>query len=434
MNVQTRLREADPARHTDIPTPDSEVGRSVFERSTAEPLGATDPRTGTNPGDRRARPRRAVRITLVAALPVALAVVLVVILLPGTEGSAPSAAAATFGRLALEATTVPTSLGPGQYYYTETDRPTYQIAVTTSPGHSFDEYLNGVVQTWVAADGSGRVVTTTDPTPQFFTAGDRAAWVAAGSPPAAVPPGQLTTVQQLGPDSGSEVNGPIPLYDVSALPTDPTELSQVLSNGESNGSTLASLPSGISSLDYVSDCATQACALFERAVDLLQGPDIGMTAALRAALYQVLAAVPGVSLLGTTTDPAGQSGIGVSLVEHQPAKTGTIVCQSSPGGMITHYVKGGVVLTPTTGPTTPTTTVTYIAQTPASTTTFTVVVDPQSTTVLSSEESFSPSTQPVSTGCGGRGTTQEVELSPTWRVVVSQGVVGSDTAVPPAGS
>ncbi|MHB1584868.1 MAG: hypothetical protein ACYCU7_01945 [Acidimicrobiales bacterium] len=393
-------------------------------------------------------------MSLLAAVPVSIAVVLVVMLLPGTPARIPSAAAATFNRLSLTATTVPTTLGPGQYYYTEVERPTYEIAVGTSPGHSFNEYLDGTVQTWVAANGSGRVVTTTDPTPRFFTAADRAAWVAAGRPPAAVLPNQLTTVQQFGPNSGSEVNGPIPLYDVAGLPTDPTLLAHVLSNGEKPGNTLASLPKGISSLNDISQCATEACALFERAVALLQGPDIGATAAFRAALYQVLASVPGVKLLGPTTDSGGQSGIGAAYVEHQPPRTTTMTCnvasqRPSPAPSLApagdHYVVGpasGIVVTPAGATTEPTSANAGSAKTltfsvPASTTTFTVVIDPRSATVLSSEQRVSPLMFPNLPNCapgGGwavRTTPLEHEVPPNWSVVLRQGIVDSDAAVAP---
>lgn len=431
MSIETWLREADPARRADAPGPDSEIGRSIYERSVAghEFTRADHRRTSSRP--------RLVRVSLLATVPVAIAILLAVTLLPGTEAPLPSAAATTFHRLSLVATTVPTTLGSGQYYYTEVERPTYQIAVGTTPGHAFNEYLDGTVQTWVAADGSGRVVTTTDPTPQFWTAADRAAWVASGRPPAAVPPDQLTTVEQLGPNSGSEVNGPIPLYDVSGLPTDPNALAQVLSHGEKPGNNLASLPKGISSLDFVSNCATRACALFERAVSLLQGPDVGATAAFRAALYQVLATVPGVTLLGPTTNPGGRSGIGLAYVEHRPASTVTVACDVAIGGTL-HLASppGGasVHLTPAPHNDTSTTKITYTV--PASTTTFTVVIDPQSATVLGSEESFSPTLIPNRPVCGAdsghavKATPPEHELTPTWHVVLAQGIVDSETALP----
>src|ERR1019366_2314252 len=171
------------------------------------------------------RARRKVGISIGAVVAIAATVALLVVLLPASVGPLNSKASAALTRLAARAATVPTSLGAGQYAYTEVEGPVSTIGVAAGPGGpNFTEYLTGTVQTWVAADGSGRRVTTTDPTPHFFTSADRAAWVASGSPPGVIPPDQLATVQQFGPGTASEINGPLPLYDVSSLPTDPTTL------------------------------------------------------------------------------------------------------------------------------------------------------------------------------------------------------------------
>ena len=287
---------------------------------------------------------------------------------------------------ALAATAPPTSLGAGQYAYTEVERPTMtSVGTSKQGGPSITEYFTGTVQTWVAADGSGRQVTTTDATPHFYTAADQAAWVAEGSPPGVIPPSQLTTVQVFGPDTASEVNGPIPLYNVTGLPTDPTTLSQLLNNENPGAQSLGTLPAGIKSLDFASSCMTAACTLFERAAALLEGPDIGSTPALRQALFQVLATVPGVELLGTSTDPAGQSGVGLALIERQPAGTSVINCASS--NEPTSASSGRILYNGITRDTTITSSTTE--HYPASSTTFSIVVDPQTTTGLSSEESSS---------------------------------------------
>jgi hypothetical protein len=54
-------------------------------------------------------------------------------------------------------------------------------------------------------------------------------------------------------------------------------------------------------------------AVFQRAARLLVGPTSAMSSSLAAALYQVLAAQPGVTLLGSTTDHSGRQGVGVSI-------------------------------------------------------------------------------------------------------------------------
>jgi hypothetical protein len=315
---------------------------------------------------------------------VAAAVVLLLVVLPTSVG--PSKASAALSRLASTAATVPTSLNPGQYAYTE-------VEVTEATPASTE---TATVQTWVAADGSGRRVTTTGPTV------------------IAVPPNEPTTVETFGPGTGSEVNGPIPIYDVSGLPTDPSALAQILNNENPGAQSLGALPTGIKSLDYVSSCSSAACSLFERAVALLQGPDVGDSPAFRQALFQVLATVPGVQLLGTTTDQAGQSGVGLALVEHQAAGNVTDTCATrSPSG--TPILKS------------------VTTHQPAISSTFSIVVDPQTTTLLSSERSSSEVPDPC--GPPALQKPQAVENSSAyWSDVLASGVVNTDTAIPVSAS
>lgn len=426
MDTETLLRLVDPARGAEIPGPETAEGLRIREEAISRPY-ADQPVHDANV-------RRSVGITIGAVVAVAATVILVVVLLPASGGPFTSKASATLTRLAaLAATAPPTSLGAGQYAYTEVERPTMtSVGTSKQGGPSITEYFTGTVQTWVAADGSGRQVTTTDPTPHFYTAADQAAWVAEGSPPGVIPPNQLTTVQVFGPDTASEVNGPIPLYNVTGLPTDPTTLSQLLNNENRGAQSLGTLPAGIKSLDFASSCMTAACTLFERAAALLEGPDIGSTPALRQALFQVLATVPGVELLGTSTDPVGQSGVGLALIERQPAGTSVINCASS--NEPTSASSRGILYNGNTRDTTITSSTTE--HYPASSTTFSIVVDPQTTTLLSSEESYSPliRTMPASPPCqpGSQGSpkTETTEMGPNWKDVIRSGVASSDTSVP----
>ncbi len=370
------------------------------------------------------RPRARI-LTIGAVVLAAIAVVLIVstVILPTSSPGGPTSAAATeLDRLAARAAMIPSDLSAGQYAYSEFQQPTLISEGSSVPGGpNYTEYLVGTVQTWVAADGSGRRVTTTNPMPQFFTAGDRAVWVAEGSPPAVIPPSQLTTAQTFGPGTASEVNGPLPLYDVSGLPTDPSALAEILDNENPGAQSLGALPTGIKSLDYVSSCSSATCSLFERAAALLQGPDVGDSPAFRQALFQVLATVPGVQLLGTTTDQSGQSGVGLAFVEHQAAGNVTDNCATqSPSNSATTVITKSVT-----------------THNPASSQTFSIVVDPQTTTLLSSERSFSPSVVTVIPNpCGPPALQkpQTTELTPYWSDVVDSGVVNTDTAIPPPAS
>jgi hypothetical protein len=430
MDTETLLRQVDPARGAEIPGPLSAEGLRIREEAFSRPAAdgpVHDPAV-----------RRSVGMAIGAVVAVAAAVILLVVLLPPSGGPLGSKASAALTRLAAQAATAPpTHLGAGQYAYTEVERPVMtSVGSMKAGGPSITEYFTGTVQTWVAADGSGRQVTTTDATPHFYTAADRAAWVAEGSPPGAIPPSQLITVQVFAPHTASEVNGPIPLYNVTGLPTDPTALSRLLDNENPGAQSLGTLPAGIKSLDFASSCTTAACTLFERATALLQGPDIGATPALRQALFQVLATVPGVEDLGTTTDPSGQSGVELALVEHQPAGTAVIECghsdqppSASPGAI--RY--GGSTDNPSI---TSSTTEQY----PASSTTFSIVVDPQSTTLIGSEESYSPfiRTMPASPPCTpasqGSQKTETTEMGPNWQDVVNSDIASSDTSVPSGGA
>lgn len=293
MDTETLLRRVDPAHLVEIPGPDSPEGLRIRNQVLS---GRPVPEAARN-----TKTRRTLGFSVGALTTVAAAVVLLLVVLPTSVG--PSKALAALSRLASTAATVPTSLNPGQYAYTEVEVTEATPAATEI----------ATLQTWVAADGSGRRVTTTGPTPP------------------AVPPNEPTTVETFGPGTGSEVNGPIPIYDVSGLPTDPSALAQILNNENHGAQSLGTLPTGIKALDYVSSCSSATCSLFERAVALLQGPDVGDSPAFRQALFQVLATVPGVQLLGTTTDHAGQSGVGLALVEHQAAGNGTDHCGSPPG-------------------------------------------------------------------------------------------------------
>lgn len=431
MDTETLLRQVDPARGNEIPRPESVEGLRI--RHAARSSGHSSGRVHV------ARSRRTMGISIGAVI-AAAAVFLLVVFLPASAGPFTSRASGALTRLAAQAAAAPpTTLGAGQYAYTEVERPVLtSVGAVKAGGPPVTEYFIGTVQTWVAADGSGRQVTTTDPTPRFYTAADRAAWVAEGSQPGVILPSQLVSTQVFGPDAASEVNGPIPLYNVRGLPTDSAALSQLLNNENPGAQSLGTLPTGIKSLDFASSCTTAACTLFERAAALLEGPDIGATPSLRQALFQVLASVPGVEELGTTTDPSGRSGVELALVERQPAGTTVIECGSvapAPGASGgTEYIHFG------TSTQTPTITSTTTEHHPATSTTFSIVVDPVTTTLLSSEESFSPLIQTAIAppACASPSNTPvkavPTELGPYWKDVVSSGISNSDTSVPGAGS
>jgi hypothetical protein len=385
MDIETLLRESDPVRQAHLPLPSSSGGLSIRSQVV----------TPRRPGFR-----------LGGAGAIALAVaVIVMVALPGTSPRSQSAAAAVLDRMATLTDHQAASARPGEYYYTELGR---QEGVSTGSlvpgGPEVTSYEAETVQTWVAPNGSGRQVSTIDPTPRFFTAAARAAWIAAGRSLRPLFPAPPSTVQLFGAGYAFTNNPIIRVFDISHLPTDTARLTALIVQGRLE--VKGSRQTGLKGLGPVSNCETKACVIFERVAILLQGPDIGATPARRAALYKVMARIPGVKLLGSVADPIGDRGTGFELVQHQPAES--VSC---------NRVKG---------------------HEPASSTTEEVVIDLKTARLLSTETSSSPRviTRSLARGeapCGFPGTSLppgRYPITPIWTVLLHSGVVGSNSALP----
>lgn len=418
MSVESRLRDANPVPNTAQRTAASLLGRTVRVR-----VDQRISRAGV--GGWKAPRRRPRHLAVATTIGVAAAAALVAVVAgPGTTPANPGSPHVD-GRVArvlltlAAAAGVPTPAGTGRYAYTAFVIPDYSGAATMptpSGSVTYASYLSATVQTWVAADGSGRRVTTVDPTPEFFTAADRAAWIAAGEPP--VPHlGPLTTVSTFGPGTGSEIHSPVPLYDVRGLPTSASALKKVLSATQ--------LPEALAAVDDTWECSG-SCRLFQRVVALLQGPDRGGTAALRSALFSVLASVPGIELLGTTSIHGSPEGTGFQLTVRTPAATWDTYCINPDGESIIKRISGS------TGSTRG-----IVYHTPASTQTLTAVVDPTTTTLVytgdaSTPERFPvapepcPTSRPIPSGSDGYSL-------PTWQILTASGTTSTDQS-PPTGS
>jgi hypothetical protein len=290
------------------------------------------------------------------------------------------------------------SVKPGEYYYTELGG---QASVGSSSlvagGPTVTSYQADTVQTWVAPNGSGRRVTTTDPTPRFFTAQARAAWVAAGGSLLPLFPAPPPTVQLFGAGYAFTNNPIIRVFNISHLPTDVATLTTLIAQGRTDPQ--GSIQTGLKGLGPASNCPTKDCVVFERVAVLLQGPDIGATPARRAALFKVMAHVPGVTLLGSVADPMGRKGTGVELVQRIPAHP--VTCNK----------------------------VTSLQ--PASKTVEEVVIDPRTATLLSSETRYSPIVVTKSESeCGHQVQAGVFPIPPHWTLLLRTGVVDSDATIP----
>jgi hypothetical protein len=236
--------------------------------------------------------RRWVRRVVAVAAAAALIGVATVVIRPGSTGGPTPAAAAELEQLAQVAAAQPaaTPPGPGQYQYTDSQE-AYTSSTYDGPGHSYTVQLPETRQIWIGADGSGRLLETFGAA-IFLSPQDRADWVTAGSPDLATAP----TDESFGP--GGLSDGPT---DLSTLPTDPSALAALISSRRIEGG-----PPGPSED-------------FAQIGDLLRETDA--SPALRAALYQVAANLPGVLLLGAVADHSGRPGVGVGYnwggVQHE---------------------------------------------------------------------------------------------------------------------
>ncbi|MGH2863372.1 MAG: CU044_5270 family protein [Solirubrobacteraceae bacterium] len=170
--------------------------------------------------------------------------------------------------------------GPGQYLYTESEG-------LTSAG----TYLNGRSCTvsqvehrrsWIATDGSGAIDDVLDQS-KFTSAAEQIACAALGITD---PGSQNSSSSNRFPAGGLS----FPTNDWKSLSTDPATLLEQVHERDGGPDTPAEW--------------------FTNVADFMRESDV--PPAIRAALYQATALIPGVKLLGQQTDPPGQTGLGVA--------------------------------------------------------------------------------------------------------------------------
>ena len=254
---------------------------------------------------------KAPRVSRARGLGLAAALGLVAILASGVVPFGPGphdAAAAALGRIAAVALTTADGGGPRSgYRHTVSDGANLSGVTTNKAGTDSVWALVPVHrEIWVKPDGSGRLIEQRSKA-VWFSATDKAAWIAAGSPDVGddrstdtrfdpTPPGSDPGTPQLVP-------GSLGYADVDALPTDIDQLEAIIrTRAAANGGG-----------------ATDA-EVFAIAGDLLS--ETVATPRLRAALYQIVARLDGVELMGSVTDHSGRTGVGVSLTDDD----------TSPGG------------------------------------------------------------------------------------------------------
>lgn len=277
------LAAADPVREAELPGAAAPQARALKERILRADVVVAQP----------SRRRPAVVAVAVAAA------VAAAVMVPRSLEREPVAAAAVLERAAV-ATASAAPAPAGRYAYTE--------ATTITPATDTDEppftaLVPAVQETWIAADGSGRIRTVRGK-PYFPSERDRSRWLAHGSPPLGLPPGSITVEPlPVSPDAAALAERDPATLDAreldellntpAFLPTDPDRLERLLQ-------------------EYAKTKDPPAeSMMFNQLEDLLTNPYV--SAALRSAAYRVLARMNGIDLRGPMRDPMGRPGTAIDF-------------------------------------------------------------------------------------------------------------------------
>ena len=238
------------------------------------------------------RPRIRWRVGVgVAAAAVAIAIALPAILPgggPGRRGAGGSRGAASRRRSRRRKQPAAPAPEPGQFVYTKSTSVNIGMWAPGGGHEAFSVTQPVTREAWIGPDGSGRLLQTNG-TAAFPTPADEAAWKAAGSP----------DLRDGATSDDAFAAGGLSFVDLSGLPTDPDALLQVIEDR-----TIVGGPPG--------DAET-----FTLIGDLLR--ETYASPALRAALYEVAAGLPGVELIGNVRDASGRPGVAVAY-EHDGAR------------------------------------------------------------------------------------------------------------------
>lgn len=287
------------AYRADVPAPDADTvaaARMLMMEAIAgeRPAAATDARRRATDAPRRgsaatrspARLRklqRRRRFALAGGL--AVAGVAVAGALGFSTASAPqSALAAQMSQLAKVAASQAWSgiPGPGQYIYTASQG----LTESDTMGNGKECRVSQVEhrQIWIATDGSGAINDVRDQS-KFTSPADQA--VCASAFNITDPSSQNSSWNNRFPAGGLS----LPTNDWKTLSTDPRTLLEQVHQRDGGPNTPAEWLVNIG--------------------DFMRESDV--PPAIRAALYQATALIPGVKLLGQQTDPAHQTGLGVAF-------------------------------------------------------------------------------------------------------------------------
>lgn len=265
----------------DVPLEDDEARARARARLEARISDKTVP-SSRRFGNISRPDRRVIAAATIAAL-VAVVLLVQAILPPGTGG--PGRAQAALNELAAVAAVGETpTLAPGEFLYVMTTGVEARSQNDLSLNGSWTIIVRVRQETWLASDGSGRIVEHVG-RPRFATTEDRKTWRRAGSAP--LPHRQL--------NKSKFSAGELAPLDLGALPRDPDSLADLIDAGGATGAS-----------------ATERGDPIDTIANLLG--NVPATADLRSALFKAAARLTGIVTLGVVRDPVGRSGIAVALV------------------------------------------------------------------------------------------------------------------------
>jgi hypothetical protein len=298
-----------------VPDPDS---RASARAALLECIGAAT--TTARPRRAPRRVSRAARHRRLLAGGVTLAVAgatLAFIVGLGSGGIQTATAAQVLHKAAAVAASArPADLNAGQFWYSSSEE--RSVSEVHAGGTVFHVIQSMHSELWIDRDGNGRVVQADVGRPQFPSEADRQAWIAAGSPkltqdgPTETLLGTTTTSSD-----GTTINSgyswvydfypqPLTYQQAQALPTDTEALTARI-----HSAAVALVDAQRRAPTWLPGPGNVPQAMFALVSDLLrEGP---LPPAVRAALYNVAAGLPGITLLGNVKDSRGRAGVGVAL-------------------------------------------------------------------------------------------------------------------------
>jgi hypothetical protein len=239
------------------------------------------------PGRSPSRFPRATRLKLLAVAGLAAVIIAATAILPGLDSGGSIAVAVLRTQAALAADTEPIPAEGFRY-----ERITGVALGTIVASETFSVWQPTTTETWVAADGSGRVRTKSEPI-EWPGPRDRQRWKEAGSPELGKP--VQSSDERFGPGEFDGRSSESKLPPVQSLPADAEELETIFREEAARSS--ASVPADVK--------------LFEYTASVLLNP--GASPEQRSALYELAASLDGVGLERGVSDPIGRTGTAVYI-------------------------------------------------------------------------------------------------------------------------